>query len=137
MGPEADDLEWELQRNLKLRQELGAEARLELLVARGAAAAEGHAVSSEPHAPSASRVMRAGFDHGKSCWSSACCVHRHLADSTAPNQHEMTLSLGSRPEGYCCNRLLPFSISLILPSWVEPGPEGPRLIPFHPSVNQR
>jgi len=41
MGPEADDLEWELQRNLKLRQELGAEARLELLVERGAAAAEG------------------------------------------------------------------------------------------------
>jgi multisubunit Na+/H+ antiporter MnhC subunit len=61
MAPEADDLEWELQRNLKLRQELGAEARLELLVARGAAAAEGHAVSSEPHAPSANRVMGAAL----------------------------------------------------------------------------
>jgi hypothetical protein len=38
MVPEASDLEQELQRNLKLRRELGGEVRLELLMVNAAAA---------------------------------------------------------------------------------------------------
>ena len=49
--PETDDLEQELQRNLKLRRELGGEVRLELLVANSAAAKGG--ISYRREAPEA------------------------------------------------------------------------------------
>lgn len=50
MISETDDLEQELQRNLKLRRELGGEVRLELLIER--AATKG-ASSSRPARPKA------------------------------------------------------------------------------------
>ncbi len=55
MVPETTDLERELQRNLKLRRELGGEVRLELLVASAAAAKGGASYRRE--APNAEGTL--------------------------------------------------------------------------------